>query len=398
MPNLPSTLGYFIPEFPGQTHIFFWRELLAIRSTGQSAQLISTRKADLSQVKHLFATPASKETFYLHPPSLASFFFPLFNISWFIKSLKYIAALPDGGLAEKLKVSYFIIAAANMIRFCRNNNIKHVHGHSCASVAHILALASLHNEISYSLTLHGGLNTYGNNHKNKFSHAKFVSTVTRPLQKEVNEKTGLPLNRIPVISMGVDLSKFNYIENKQNTSHPLKLVTVARLAIGKGHAFTLQALARLKEQGFDFHYTIVGGGEARSAIEEAINRHQLNDQVSLTGSLGEEDVLAILRDSDVLMLTSFGEFEAAPVCVMEAMAIGIPTITSIIGGTRDMINDSVDGFLVEQRNVDQIEQALLRFLTNRQLVTQFGEAARQKAEKDFDAVLQAKKLIAEINK
>src|SRR5690606_2420564 len=124
----------------------------------------------------------------------------------------------------------------------------------------------------------------------------------------------------------------------------------------------------------------------------------LEKKVTLTGTLDEDSVLKMLRKSDVLMLTSFGSFEAAPVCVMEAMALGKPTITSIIGGTRDMVTNEVDGFLVEQRNVDQIEAALMSFVTDRNLVTKCGLATSQKATRDFNSLVQAKELLAEIDK
>ena len=232
-------IGYFIPEFPSQTHIFFWREFLSIRSAGRGIQMVSTRKADLSLVKHDFAQTASKQTIYLHPPSIAAIWFILTNIKWAAKSIGYVKKLKQGGIKEKLKNLYFILLAARLLEQCRKIGVYHVHGHSCASVAHILAIASICEEITYSLTLHGGLDVYGSNHKQKMSNAKFVAAVTRPLQQELHQQVGLPLEKIPVISMGVNLEKFQFNSTSKPPDEPLVFVTVARLTAGKGHTFAL---------------------------------------------------------------------------------------------------------------------------------------------------------------
>ena len=393
-----GTLGYFIPEFPGQTHIFFWRELLAMRELGHDVQLISTRRADLGLVKHEFAEPAARETFYLHPPGAEALLYALSHPIWLCKALRYLVGLREGGLREKLRVLPFVVYAANLIAYCRRRSIDHVHGHSCANVAHILAMASLGDDLSYSLTLHGGLEVYGNNHPQKMQRATFVATVTRPLQAEVMQATGLSLERVPRISMGVDLSRFTYSDRTQEQSRPLRLVTIARLTPGKGHSFALKALHRLHQRGYDFDYAIVGGGEAQDDIQAEIDACGLSAKVRLLGTLSEDQVLETLRDSDVLLLTSYGMFEAAPVCVMEAMATGVPTLTSIIGGTRDMVDDGVNGLLVEQCNVDQIENALTTYLDDRSVVESFGRRAREKAEQHFDSREQARRLLEHIER
>ncbi len=397
MNNKKSKLGYLIPEFPGQTHIFFWRELNAIRDMGIDVQIISTQKNDLNLVKHDFAKPASEQTFYLHPPKLSYFFWCLIHPVWFFRCLKYISSL-ETRVVEKFKLIYFIIMAAGLLHFCRGHHIKHIHGHSCANVAHILAMASLGNKLTYSLTLHGGLSIYGDSHRQKMQRAAFVSTVTRPLHEEVKQNAGLSPERIPVISMGVDLQKFSPTQRQFDATKPLRFVTIARLSIGKGHEYSLRALQRIKAAGFSFSFTVVGDGPERARVEKEVADLGLQDEVTMLGTLSENEVLSVLENSDLLLLTSFGEFEAAPVCVMEAMASGIPTITSIIGGTRDMVDHNVNGFLVEQRNVDEIEVAMLKFLKDRSLLNTMGAHARQKAEQVFDYKYQAQNLIESIRK
>jgi colanic acid/amylovoran biosynthesis glycosyltransferase len=113
--------------------------------------------------------------------------------------------------------------------------------------------------------------------------------------------------------------------------------------------------------------------------------------------MSESAVATALAQSDVLLLTSIGLGEAAPVAVMEAMASGIPVIASIIGGTPDMISDGVDGYLVPQEDVAAIAANLRRLAADKALRERIGHAARARAEREFDSRVLANRLLALIN-
>lgn len=388
-------LSMLIPEFPAQTHAFFWREIEALKKLGVDVSIISTRKPDLNLVNHAFAKNAARETFYLHPPTLNALISLLVQPLWLLQAMGY--ALSVQGLKNKIRCLVLILNAGGARAHMKKHGVTHAHGHSCANVAHLLAMVSLAAGPSYSLSLHGGLDVYGDNHTVKFQRAKFVATVTRPLQKDVRNLTGWDETRVPHISMGVDLAKFEHIQPKKIVSEPIRFITVARLAWGKGHNYSLEALAQLKQEGIGFHYTIVGGGPHEDDIRHQVTTLSLADNVTFKGTLGQDDVIKALQESHVLLLTSEGTFEAAPVCVMEAMAAGLPTITSIIGGTPDMIDDGKDGYLVEQRNVSEILSRMKTFIENPEILYTMGQNAKKSAWEKFSHHVQAKKLLDKIN-
>jgi glycosyltransferase involved in cell wall biosynthesis len=302
-------------------------------------------------------------------------------------------ALRLQGVKAKLTAIYCAVLAAGLRQHAVKKQLTHIHGHSCANVAHILAMASLKGGPSYSLTLHGSLETYGDNHQSKFALARFVSTVTRPLQRDVMTLMQWREDKVPVISMGVDTSQFQGLPRVQNDNQPVRFISVARLALGKGHKFTLEALAECKKLGYSWRYVIVGSGPDEQAIKQTVQDLELQDWVEFKGSMGEGGVIEALELADILMLTSRGTFEAAPVCVMEAMASAIPTITSIIGGTADMITNAEDGFLVPQGDVLAITQAMTAFFEQREWIIQMGEQARKRALIQFDYIALAEKLL-----
>src|SRR5262249_52529106 len=154
--------------------------------------------------------------------------------------------------------------------------------------------------------------------------------------------------------MGVDLQRFENRPPRSADSGPLHLVSVSRLALCKGHRFTLAAMRRAVDAGVDVRYTIGGLGSDRGAIEADGARLNLTDRVTFVGGLSEEAVGALWKTADVCMLTSVGLGEASPVAVMEAMSSGVPAICSRIGGTADMIESGVDGILVDQEAVGAI--------------------------------------------
>jgi colanic acid/amylovoran biosynthesis glycosyltransferase len=381
-----NRLLYLVPEFPSQTHAFFWREAQALRSNNVDVVFVSTRQPALDACRHEFARPAAAQTHYLFPPDWVSdTLFLISRPAAVFKLLKYVAGLRESNWLDRFKVALLVLPAATLCRIARDQNAMHLHVHSFANSAHVAALAHLMGGCSYSLTLHGDLEVYGKDHVSKTARAKFVTCVTEPLKRQILERIGLPETKVHVLWMGVDTRRFKPIDRPVRAPQdPLRLLTVARLHVNKGHRFALRALRKLKDQGLAARYTIVGDGPDRGAIEQEVAALDLTRDVELVGTKSETDVLNLLQQSDALLLTSVGMGEAAPVAVMEAMACGVPVVCSIIGGTRDMIRDGHDGFLVEQEDTDAIAWSIGMLIKDPELAVRMGQAARVRAEQVFD--------------
>jgi len=387
---------YLIPEFPAQTHAFFWREIRALRDHGEQIHLASTRRPTVA-CGHSWAPDAARETTYLLPPDPLS----LLQTSLFpyglLRALRYSRSLRESSPKQRLilgAASY--VAARKLNTLCRRIRADHVHVHSCANSAHIAALCRQLGGPPYSLTLHGDMDVYGTNHVSKMAGAAFVSVVTRPLQSEVHARVGLPLDRLPVISMRVDTTAFHPGPIRAGVPGRLELLTVARLHRNKGHHHALAAMRSLVDRGFDLYYTIAGDGPHKNLIEERVRELGLESRVKLTGTIGEHQVLDLLRSADAFVLSSFGIGEAAPVAVMEAMSCGVPVVCSIIGGTPDMITDGVDGLLVAQQDEMGLALAFESLATDVALRGRISVAARARAQRDFDYRTLALRLLDEI--
>lgn len=393
-------IGYLVPEFPTQTHAFFWRELSAMEEAGAEIRLYSTRQPPASACPHAFREAAAARTRYLFPPDPRSVARVLASHPRrTAQALAYVNGLSETPRATRVRLFALIPSAADLVEACAADGVGHIHIHSCANAAHLGALSRILGGSSYSLTLHGDLPVYGTDHTAKFAQATFVSAVTRPLAATIAEIS--PGTHAPVIWMGVDTDRFAPPvppRPRKGPDAPFELVTVARLNYTKGHVFALEAVARLRETGHRIRYRIAGEGPGRTAIEADISRLGLVDEVDLLGAISEDEVHALLGTADALALTSFGQGEAAPVVVMEAMARAVPVIASSIGGTPDMIDDGTTGFLVPQKDVGAITAVLDRLIMEPDLAVQVGQAARLAAIDLFDYRTNALKLLAEIRK
>lgn len=370
---------------------------MAIEETGTKIRFISTRRPAADKCPHSFRAEATARTHYLFPPSFRATAEFLARPSNVARGLRYIANLSDTPYLERAKLVALLPVAMELARTCRTERIEHIHIHSCASAAHLGALARRMGAPPYSLTLHGDLPVYGTGHSAKMEPAAFVSAVTKPLEKQICAVA--PFARRPVIPMGVDCEFFQPPKSGRSRTpgDRLEVITVARLNHTKGHRFALEAIARLVAGGMDIGYRIIGSGPAEAAIRENVAKLNLTDRVEFTGSLDQHTVRDALAQAHVLTLTSFGYGEAAPVTVMEAMASGLPVIVSDIGGTPDMIVSGVNGYLTPQQDVDAIAEALRRLANDSAHAAEVGRAARAQALKAFDFRLNAAKLLAEIN-
>ena len=378
-------IGYLVPEWPGQTHAFFWRELSALRALGHTVFPFSTRRPPHSDCLHLWAAEARATTHYVFPPRVGAVAGVLAaRPKGAAAALSYALSLSESSITGRLKVAALIGCAADLVAKSNELALDHLHVHSCANAAHIAAMACLLGGPGYSLTLHGDLPVYGTDHAQKMRRARFVSVVTRPLKQQVMSATGMPEQRVPVVWMGVDTERFKPSEKTLEESATFTIVTVARLNATKGHKHALAAITRLRDIGINIHYLIAGDGPHRAQIERDIADLNLSDAVTLLGTCSEDDVLALLQRANAFVLPSWGFGEAAPVSVMEAMSCAIPVVCSRIGGTEDMITDNETGLLVGQRDIVGLTQALESLVRRRELCLRLGEAARRKAIDAFD--------------
>lgn len=376
-------LGYMVPEFPGQTHIFFWREIEALRRFGVEVHLASTKRPSPVICQHDFTATALADTHYVYPPHFSSIPWLARGGAHLIRSLHYISKMREAhSLVHRCGL---LVSAIDLLAWARRYNITHIHGHSCANSAHILALVNILGGPTYSLTLHGDLAIYGADHELKMEGAKFVCAVGEHLVRQVVEQVGVPADRVISTFMGVRTDNLKAIaENRVYDRPSLNLITVARLNQNKGHIYALEAVASAKAAGLTLRYTIVGEGPHRNEMIDQVRRLGLSEEVLLTGSLSEEEVFSLLSQSDVFILPSVGFGEAWPVAVMEAMSSGMPVIASRIGATTEMIRDGEDGYLVPQAESVSILMLLERLYRDCTLRRRIGREARKTAEQRFD--------------
>lgn len=391
-------IGYLVPEFPGQTHGFFWREILHIENAGDKVAIFSTRRPRAS-VTHAFSGIAAERTYYLADFRLRDMF------SWArsaLTALRLIARSDVRRLREEqeswIKLFGLAMIGARLSSLCRSDGIDHVHGHSCADAGYVLAFSRLAGGPPFSLSLHGDLAVYGRGHGFKFGHAKFIACVTNALREQVQTQVPGLAQEPKLIRMGIELDASNHKGADWSAPRTLKIVTVARLNAMKGHKHAIAAVGELKNRGFSIHYDIIGDGDHVREIEKSIKEAGLERHVTMLGAIANDQIGQRLAGYDAYVLPSIGLGEAAPVAVMEAMSVGIPVVCSIIGGTAEMIQHERTGFLFAQGDETALANILADLAEYPALRERVGRAGQAYAHANFLTSVSAAELIRCIRK
>jgi colanic acid/amylovoran biosynthesis glycosyltransferase len=173
---------------------------------------------------------------------------------------------------------------------------------------------------------------------------------------------GCPSDRIAVHGMGVDCRRFGFARRERRAGEPLRLVTVGRLVERKGIANAVRAVAELVRSGVDVEYTIVGDGPLSAVLIHLARELGVAERVRIIGSVSHGAVAAILARSHIMvapsMTASDGDMEGIPVAIMEAMASGVPVVSTVHGGIPELVDDDVTGYLVPEGDVHALATRL----------------------------------------
>ncbi|EHX1153533.1 TPA: colanic acid biosynthesis glycosyltransferase WcaL [Escherichia coli] len=202
------------------------------------------------------------------------------------------------------------------------------------------------------------------------------------------QKMGCPREKIAVSRMGVDMTRFSPRPVKAPAT-PLEIISVARLTEKKGLHVAIEACRQLKEQGMAFRYRILGIGPWERRLRTLIEQYQLEDVVDMPGFKPSHEVKEMLDDADVFLLPSVtgadGDMEGIPVALMEAMAVGIPVVSTLHSGIPELVEADKSGWLVPENDARALAQRLATFsqLDTDELAP-VVKRAREKVEHDFN--------------
>ncbi len=156
----------------------------------------------------------------------------------------------------------------------------------------------------------------------------------------------------------------------------------------------VEAAARLQREGVDFELVLVGDGEMRSAVEERIATHGLDERVRITGWARGDEVRQYLESARAMVLPSFAE--GLPVVLMEAMALARPVVTTYIAGIPELVDERC-GWLVPAGVVDELVTALRAVLqASSQKLNALGREGRRRVLEQHDARINAQALLVAI--
>ena len=308
---------------------------------------------------------------------------------------------PHKLLSRKPKISYH--QKKYFTKIISNNDIKLIHAHFGPSGIEILPIAKDLN-IPLVVSFHGydgSILLKYEGYKQKLKRLFEYSHVIVPshyMLNELNERVGNLIN-YSIVNYGIPLDDFRYVKRasvkgKVDRGEELTFLQVSNFVEKKGHFYTLSAFKELLNFYPNVQLILAGDGYLKGKIQELVNNLGLNKKVIFPGAVNHKQVSNFMSKADVFLHHSVtstqGDKEGIPNVIMEAMATGLPCISTLHAGIPELIRDGVNGFLVEEKDINGYVQKMITLLSSS---GNFASEARNTVESDFNLDLQNEKLI-----
>lgn len=220
-----------------------------------------------------------------------------------------------------------------------------------------------------------------------FLEGQLILPISQHWQKKL-KKLGCDPNKIHVHHMGIDCQKFNFTPRQMGEDGIVRIISVARLVEKKGIEYGVYAIQGLKERGYNIQYSVIGDGELYDPLKQLIVDLNLRKEVSLLGWKSQDEILEIMCSAHILLAPSVtstqGDQEGIPVALMEAMAMGLPVVSTLHSGIPELVDEGLSGYLAPERDVDTLTEKLACMIDESQQWPRMGRAGRTKVEKEFN--------------
>lgn len=270
----------------------------------------------------------------------------------------------------------------------KEKGISHVHAHFAGMAARTGFWITKFFPITFSFTAHAndifaprkfeiGLDKL-------VGTARVVVTETDYSEKFLRERFPERADRIHRLYNGLNLAEFG---RATFSSDPPLIVAIGRLIAKKGFADLIRACALLVERGRSFRCEIFGEGPLENQLRAQIEELGLQERIQLPGPKPQHELRARLGAASVFVLPSVPEIDGGmdnlPTVIMEAMATGLPVVSTTIGGIPEMVVENETGFLVQPDDAVALAGAIEKVTNDRLLAQSLGQAGYERAQNLF---------------
>lgn len=386
-------LAYLSHVLPNLTETFIYREISQIRDRGFDVMTYSLRRPEPSTIAEearlLHAT-----TWYLLPVGIRALLashcrFALRAPFNYVRTLWRMVKGTHSRPKDRLRSLTHFGEGAVLARRMQSDGITHIHAHFASQAASVARVVHLLTGIPYSFTGHA----HDIWHDRillpeKLEEARFVATCSQMGRRHlVSQAPAGAVEKIHVVYHGLDVQTFPYIANGEGREKNL-ILSVGRLTPQKGFPDLIKACAILKGRAVRFRCVIVGQGEDKEHLQALIESVGLGRFVTLQGAVAQEKIRGYYGRAWVFALpcvdTRDGNRDGIPNVLMEAMAMGLPVVTTTNSGQPELIRDGRDGLLVPAHSPVLLADAIAQLFGDSELRERIRIEARRRMEDTFD--------------
>jgi glycosyltransferase involved in cell wall biosynthesis len=384
-------IGYVLKMFPRFSETFVLNEILELERQGLEVEIFSIRPPTEGRF-HPQLSKLRAGIRYLPSPSYPDFWSRLRRIlarvqqhrKGYGQALWHALACPtDAGLKYFMRAAYIAETSLDL-------GLNHLHAHFADEPALVTMYASMMTGIPYSFTAHAKDIYHKDVHlgllRDIAMNSAFLVTVSRSNRDHLRKN--LPRASWPKIVRlynGVNLDIF--LPPKAPRKDAVVL-SVGRLVEKKGFRYLIEAVGILQRQGFRLDCRIIGDGEEKGALKSLISQLNLGRAVRLLGGLPQDAVLKNMEEAAIFVLPAIiaddGNRDALPTVLLEAMATGLPVISTDVVGIPEILDKGKCGLIVAQKDSEALAKAMAGLLRHPRQRRRLSRLGREKVEKDFD--------------
>ncbi len=199
------------------------------------------------------------------------------------------------------------------------------------------------------------------------------------------EKLGLPAAKTFINYPSINIMKFNY-KDKCGLSIPqkgtIKIISTGRLYYQKGYTYSIPAIRQLLDKGISLEYHILGEGPDREMLRFMVADLGIENSVVFHGKVDTTEVINQLQSAHLYLLPSL--YEGISNAALEAMAVGVPVITTDAGGMSEVVKEGKSGYLVSRYGIESIVDCIEYAIKNYEEAVIMSRAARKIVEERFN--------------